>query len=71
MAKIIFDSLAEDRGLTFQAESAGIAALVGKTIAPNAFEALQEIRIYPEDHHARQIGEAVLAESELILTLTP
>lgn len=52
-------------------ESAGIAALVGKTIAPNAVLALQEIGIYPGDHRARQVGEAMLAESDLILAMTP
>lgn len=71
MAEAIFHALAEDRGLAFRAESAGTAALVGKTIAPNAAEALEEIGVYPGDHHARQVDEAMLEGSDLILTMTP
>jgi protein-tyrosine phosphatase len=71
MAETIFYALAKDRGLTFQVESAGTAALVGKNIAPNAVEALEEIGVYPGDHHARQVDEAMLKESDLILTMTP
>lgn len=71
MAKAIFDALAQDAGLTFRVESAGTAALAGKTIAPNAVEALEEIGVFPGDHCARQVDEAMLGESDLILTMTP
>lgn len=71
MAEAIFHALAEDRGLAFQVESAGTAALVGKAIAPNAAEALEEIGVYPGDHCARQVNEAMLEESDLVLTMTP
>lgn len=71
MAEAILDALTEDRGLAFQAESAGTVALVGKNIAPNAVEALEEIGVYTGDHHARQVDETMLEESDLILTMTP
>ena len=55
-----------------QVESAGTAALVGKTISPNAVKALEEIGVFPIDHHhARQVDEAMLVESDLILAMTP
>ena len=47
MAQVIFDTLAEDEGLRFQAESAGTEALEGTAIAENAAAALEETGIYP------------------------
>lgn len=70
MAEAIFNALAEDMGLSFRAESAGVAALEGKPMAPNARAALLEAGIYPEDHHARQVSETLLGDSELVLAMT-
>jgi protein-tyrosine phosphatase len=36
MAEAIFNALAEERGLAWRAESAGVAALEGEDITPNA-----------------------------------
>jgi protein arginine phosphatase len=71
MAKAIFDGLAEDNGLPFRAESAGIAALEGRPIAPNAQAALEEIGIYPRSHSARRVSGAMVGEAEVVLTMTP
>jgi protein-tyrosine phosphatase len=71
MAKAIFDALAEDGDLPFRAESAGTAALKGKTIAPNAVAALEEAGIYPGSHRARQVDEAMIEGAELVLAMTP
>lgn len=71
MAAAIFDALAEDRGLPFRAESAGTAALEGRPMAPNAVTALEEVGIYPEAHSARQVDEKVLAQSEVVLAMSP
>jgi protein arginine phosphatase len=71
MAAAIFDALTEDRDLPFQAGSAGIAALEGKPMTPNAITALEEVGIYPEAHRARQVDEKALAESELVLAMSP
>ncbi len=71
MSEAIFNALAGDMGLSVQAESAGTAALKGKPMAPNAVSALVEAGIYPEDHRARQVSEALLKEFELTLAMTP
>ena len=71
MAAAIFDAFAEDRGLPFRAESAGVAALEGRPIAPNALLALEEVGIYPQDHRARQVSGAMLEEADLVLAMRP
>ncbi len=71
MAQAIFDALAEDGGLPFRAESAGTAALEGRTIAPNAVAALEEAGIYPGAHRARRVTEAMIEEAGLVLAMTP
>ena len=53
MAWAIFDTLAEDKGLRFRAESVGTEALEGTAIAENAVAALEEAGIYPGLHTAR------------------
>lgn len=53
MAQVIFDTLTEDEGLPFRAESAATEALEGTTIAENAVAALEEAGIYPGLHSAR------------------
>jgi protein-tyrosine phosphatase len=71
MAQAIFNALAEDHGLPFKAESAGTAALEGRTIAPNAAAALEEVGIYPKPHSARRVSAAMIGEAELVLAMTP
>ena len=72
MAAAIFDALAEDNGLAAHAESAGVAALVGQPISSNAEVALQEIGIPSQNHPgARQVGEEMLEEADLVLTMGP
>jgi protein-tyrosine-phosphatase len=71
MAAAIFDALAEDRGLPFRAESAGVAALEGNPIAPNALLALEEVGIYPQEHRARQVSGPMLEEANLVLAMSP
>src|SRR5215208_5020548 len=71
MAEAIFNALAEERGLAWRAESAGVAALVGEDITPNARAALDEVGIYANEHRARQVGEAMLEEADLVLAMGP
>ena len=71
MAEAIFNALAEERGLAWRAESAGVAALVGEDITPNARAALDEVGIYANEHRARQVGEAMLEEADLVLGMGP
>ena len=71
MAQAVFDVLAEDKDLPFQAESAGTAALEGRPMAPNAIAALEEVGIYPGPHRARRVSEAMVDGAWLVLTMTP
>ncbi len=69
MAEAIFNALAGDARLPFRAESAGVSALVGEPIAPNAGLALEELGIYAGDHRARQVSGRSVEEADLILTM--
>ena len=69
MAEAIFNALAEERGLPWRAQSAGVAALVDEDITPNARAALDEVGIYTGDHRARQVGEEMLEEADLVLAM--
>lgn len=71
MAEAIFDVLAEENGLGWRAASAGVAALEGEDITPNARAALEEVGIYAESHRARQVSEAMLEEADLVLVMGP
>jgi len=71
MAEAIFNALSADLGLDARAGSAGVAALEGRSIAPNAAAALEEIGIYPEGRRARQVGRTVLEEADLVLVMSP
>jgi protein-tyrosine-phosphatase len=70
MAAAIFNVLAEDRGLSFRAESAGTAAIEGRPMASNAVAALEEVGIYPEAHRARQASRTLIDGFELVLTMS-
>lgn len=71
MAEAIFNALAEERGLAWRAESAGVATLVDEDITPNARAALEEVGIYAGEHRARQVGEAMLKGADLVLVMGP
>lgn len=71
MARTLFDALAEDRGLVFETDSAGVAALEGSAMDPKARAALDEIGFYPPEHRARQVSGAMLAEADLVLVMSP
>ena len=71
MAQAIFDVLAEDEGLALRSESAGTAALEGRSITPYAIAALEEVGIYPSPHRARRVSSAMVGGAELVLAMTP
>ena len=71
MAEAIFNALAEERNLPWRAKSAGVAALEGEDVTPNARAALGEVGIYPEEHRARQVSEAMLKAADLVLVMSP
>ena len=70
MAEAILNARAEDGGLAYRAASAGVAALVGEEMAPNSRAALEEVGIYAGGHRARQVGEAMLEEADLVLAMS-
>ncbi|MCA1738189.1 MAG: hypothetical protein LC740_04960, partial [Actinobacteria bacterium] len=72
MAEAILNAQTEDEGLAYRAASAGVAALVGEEMAPNARAALEEVGIYTGEHRARQANEAMLGEADLlVLAMSP
>jgi len=71
MAEAIFNALASDRGMPYEARSAGTAALVGEPMAPRAREVLEEIGVYPGEHRARQVDAVMLGGADLVLAMTP
>ncbi len=71
MAEAIFNALAEEKGLPWRAVSAGVAALEGEDITPNARAALEEVGIYPDGPGARQVSEVMLEEAEIVLVMSP
>ena len=71
MAEAIFNAVAEDGGLPYRAASAGVAALVDEDMAPNARAALEEVGIYAGGHRARQAGEAMMGDADLVLAMSP
>jgi protein-tyrosine phosphatase len=44
---------------------------VGEDITPNARAALDEVGIYANEHRARQVGEEMLGEADLVLGMGP
>ncbi len=60
MAQAISDTLAEDEGLRFRAESAATEALEGTAIAENAVAALEEAGIYPEAPQRTVVNAAMV-----------
>ena len=71
MAEAIFDALAGDKGLGWRAESAGVAALEGEDVTPNARAALEEVGIHAGGHRARQVGRGMLEGADLVLAMGP
>ncbi len=71
MAEAIFNALSSDTGMPYEAKSAGVAALVGEPIAPNAVAVLEEFGVYAGEHRARQVHEPMLEEADLVLAMTP
>lgn len=71
MAETIFLALAADEGLSYEARSAGVAALVGEPAGPKVRAALGELGLSAGGHRARQVDEAMLEEADLVLAMTP
>ncbi len=71
MAEAIFNALAEDAALPYEATSAGVAALVNEPVAPRAKTVLAEMGLHAAGHHARQVDKEMLEGADLVLAMTP
>lgn len=71
MAEAVFNALASDAGMPYEARSAGTAALVGELMTPHAREVLEEAGVYPGEHRARQVDAAMMEGADLVLAMTP
>ena len=70
MAEAISNALADEYGLPWRTESAGVAALVGEGISTKAGLALEEIGVFLRSHRARQVEAWMLEETDLVLAMT-
>lgn len=69
MAAVIFNSLAEERGLDWRAESAGVAAVGDRPASPNAIAAVAEIGLDLHNHTTRFLPMVDLNEYSLFVGL--
>lgn len=69
MAAAVFNELADEAGLPFEAGSAGVSAREGYDMAPYAREALGEIGVGAEGHSSRRIAKRMLDEADLVLAM--
>lgn len=70
-AEAMFNALAEERGLAWRAESAGLSAVEGEPVPDNVGLALGEVGFYAGTHRARKAESRMIGEADLILTMTP
>ncbi len=72
MATAIFNTLAAEAKLPYRAESAGVMALEGSPMAPDAIRVLGEIGVpVGGDHRARQVSREMIEGSDLVLAMSP
>ncbi|WP_127792770.1 low molecular weight phosphatase family protein [Agromyces sp. LHK192] len=57
-------------GVSAEVSSAGTRAMVGEPMTPEAMDALAALGVEPMPHRARQLTDALIRGSELILTAT-
>ena len=69
MAEVIFNSLAEENGLDWRAESAGAAAVGGRPASENAVKAVAEIGLDLSGHQTRFLPAVDLNEYRLFVGL--
>lgn len=70
-AETMFNTLAQERGLNWKAESAGLSAVEGEPIPDNAQIALEEVGFYAGRHRARRPSNRMIEGADLVLTMTP
>lgn len=70
-AETMFNTLAQERGLDWRAESAGLSAVEGEPVPDNAQIALEEVGFYAGKHRARRLQSKMVERADLVLTMTP
>lgn len=70
MAEVIFNSLAEEKGLDWRAESAGVAAVGERPASQNAIQAVAEIGLDLNMHRTRFLPAIDLNDYSLFVGLT-
>ena len=72
IAEAVFNVLAEEGGLNFWAESAGVAAQEGRPMTPEAVSVLEEIGgVRARTHQSRRLKQTTLDGADLVLTMSP
>ena len=70
MAQEIFNSLCRERGLAYEAESAGVCTVTGLAMSENSLEALREWGIESEGFTSTSLDELRLEDFELIAVMS-
>lgn len=70
-AETMFNTLAQERGLNWRAESAGLSTVEGESVPDNAQIALEEVGFYAGKHRARRLKSGMIEQADLVLTMTP
>lgn len=68
MAEYIFNDLIETED--YEVESAGLSAVEGETVAPQAEQVMTEKGIDISEHEAQKLTEALVKKADIILTMT-
>ena len=71
MAEAMFNALAEERGLDWRAESAGLAAVDGAPAPENVELSLEEVGFFADSHRTRKVRSRMVEEADLVLVMTP
>jgi protein-tyrosine phosphatase len=71
VAESIFNALAQERGLEWRAESAGLAAIDGSPVPENVEISLEEVGFYAGGHRARKARGRMVEPVDLVLAMTP
>ena len=71
MAECLFNHLAQEQGLPYCAESAGIYANAGSPASDGAHAAMKSRGLSLLRHQAQPLSEALLKEAFLVVAMTP
>lgn len=71
VAETIFNDLAQERGLEWRAESAGLAAIDGSPVPENVEISLEEVGFYAGGHRARKARGRMVEPVDLVLAMSP